>query len=54
MGLTQKGAYFMNRRLFALVAGLAAIFTVAAAPADAQPRRGHYERVGTLECVSCA
>lgn len=39
----------MNRRLLALAAGLAAIFTFAATPADAQ-RRGHYERVGTLEC----
>ena len=35
----------MNRRLLALAAGLAAIFTVAATPADAR-----YERIGTLEC----
>jgi hypothetical protein len=35
----------MNRRLLALVAGLAAIFTVAATPADAR-----YTRVGTLNC----
>lgn len=40
----------MNRRLLALVAGLAAVFTLGATAADAQPRRGHYERVGTLEC----
>ncbi len=38
----------MNRRLLALVAGLAAIFTLGSTAADA--RRGHYERVGTLEC----
>lgn len=36
----------MNRRLLALVAGLAAVFTFAATPADAR----HYERIGTLEC----
>lgn len=35
----------MNRRLLALVAGLAAIFTFASTPADAR-----FERVGTLEC----
>jgi hypothetical protein len=40
----------MHRRLLVLAAGLAAIFAVAATPADAQPRRGHYERIGTLEC----
>lgn len=39
----------MNRRLLALVAGLAAIFTFGTTAADAQARR-HYERVGTLEC----
>jgi hypothetical protein len=36
----------MNRRILALVAGLAAMFTFASTPADAQ----HYERIGTLEC----
>ncbi|MBX3513057.1 MAG: DUF992 domain-containing protein [Xanthobacteraceae bacterium] len=36
----------MNRRLFALVAGVAAIFAFASSPASAQ----HFERVGTLEC----
>ncbi len=36
----------MNRRLLALVAGLAAVFSVASSPASAQ----HYERIGTLEC----
>ena len=36
----------MNRRLFALVAGLAAIFFVASSPADAR----NFQRVGTLEC----
>ena len=35
----------MNRRLLALVAALAAIFTVSATPADAR-----YSRVGTLSC----
>ncbi len=38
----------MNRRLLALVAGLAAVFTFASTPADARSR--HFERVGTLEC----
>lgn len=36
----------MNRRLIALAAGVAAIFSFAASPASAQ----HYERIGTLEC----
>jgi hypothetical protein len=36
----------MNRRLLALVAGIAAIFSFAASPASAQ----HFERIGTLEC----
>jgi hypothetical protein len=36
----------MNRRLLALVAGLAATITFASSPANAQ----HSERVGTLEC----
>ncbi len=35
----------MNRRLLALAAGVAAIFAVAATPADAR-----FERIGTLEC----
>lgn len=35
----------MNRRLLALVAGLAAIFTLGTTAADAR-----YERIGTLEC----
>lgn len=35
----------MNRRLLALAAALAALFTFAPAPADAR-----YERIGTLEC----
>jgi hypothetical protein len=36
----------MNRRLLALVAGLAATITLVSSPANAQ----HRERVGTLEC----
>ena len=36
----------MNRRLLALVAGFAALFTGASTPASAQ----HFERIGTLEC----
>lgn len=36
----------MNRRLIALVAGVAAIFSFAVSPASAQ----RYERIGTLEC----
>lgn len=36
----------MNRRLIALAAGVAAIFSFAASSANAQ----HLERIGTLEC----
>jgi len=36
----------MKRRILALAAGAAALFTVAATPASAQ----HLERIGTLDC----